>query len=181
MTSARIELLPLARKQLSLFVIRKAAALTKQLGFGYVDSDDAPESYPELMAYWMESTHTRKAFPVWSGASDNTIYTSVGANYAFRFWHDSLHARNALGFNYADEVVIGTTQTNEVAEEFGEFSLETLLMHYDTVGQSTYANMNGGQFPEDQLAWVTKEIETHIERQGYVNPWATQACDEVAA
>lgn len=183
MTAANLELLGIARANLSLFVLRKAHRMCHELGFGYRDVEQGPATYPELMAHWAEAKRTRMAFPVWSGASEHTIYTSRGANYAFRFWHDSIHAQRQLQFSTPEEIVIGTIQTDEVALEFGEFSLETLLMHYDTVGQSTYALMNDGQFPEDQLEWVKAEIATHIERQGFVNPWATE-CDrleEVAA
>ncbi len=143
-----------ARKALSQFLLRKADSLTRQYGFGYVDKEHAPSSFPELVEEWSHSVKTGLAFPVWSGCSDNTIYTSKGANYAFRFWHDSIHATRRLGFDTDDELAIGAEQMKVIQAEFGMYSLEALIMYADTIGQTTHAALNDGQFPENQEEFV---------------------------
>lgn len=163
MTTANLIFLTQARANLSLFVLKRADRISKQVGFGYRDVANAPETYASLMQAWETSKRTRAPFPVWSGGSDKTIYTSIGANYAFRFWHDSLHALLGLDFTLLDEVTIGHMQADAVAKEFGHGSLEHSLMHFDTVGQSLYADRNSGEFPEDQLAFVVSQIRWNEE------------------
>lgn len=142
-----------ARANLTSFVIHKALKVQREVGFGYRDDAVAPQTDEELMQAWAQSKRDGTAFPVWSGASDSTIYTNRGGNYAFRFWHDSLHARLGLSTPRADEVKIGEMHVDAVAAEFGEDSLEAILMHWDTVGQSNYCDMYG-EFPSDQLMFV---------------------------
>lgn len=154
MTYANMALLENARRNLSLFVMVKANRISHAVGFGYTDKPVAPSSYSELIAAWRHSRKTGLALPVWSGASDNTIYTTPGANYAFRFWHDSIHALQQLEFNTIDEIIIGTEQVKAVQVEFGMYSLEAILMYSDTIAQSLYADANNGNFPDDQYAFV---------------------------
>lgn len=153
-----------ARKNLSLFILRKALQVQKQVGFGYVDSPVAPDSFDALMLAWNNSKKTRLAFPVWNGCSDNTIYTNPGVNYAFRFWHDAIHACTGLGFNTADEIAIGRIQVETVQAEFGKFSIEAMLMYADTIAQSQYAATTGGEFPANQLEFVRNELESYFAR-----------------
>lgn len=142
-----------ARAKLSAFIIRKADQIQKQIGFGYVDSDNAPGDFESLLTAYRSSKRTGFALPVWSGCSDNTAYTSRGANYAFRFWHDVLHCVHGLGFNLADEVAIGHMHVAEVKAYFGPDSIEAMIMYADTVRQSQYEAVHG-KFPDNQYAFV---------------------------
>jgi hypothetical protein len=154
MTIATPETFAIARANLSRFMLNKADQMQRLLGFGYVDRDHAPDDYAALMEAWHHSQHTGLALPVWSGGSDKTVYTSKGANYACRFWHDSLHCLHGLGFTTQDEITIGIMQTAEVTTFFGPDSIESKIMFADTVEQSRFAARNNGEFPEDQLSFV---------------------------
>jgi|SRR6516164_5453411 hypothetical protein len=154
-----------ARINLSEFVIAKAKDLSYIFDFGYKAVDNAPNDYDSLLEAWHHAKHQKEqgkdAFlPIWNGASDTTIYTSQEANYAFRFWHDVLHCISGLKFNTLDEIDLGLMQTENVKKRFGNDSLEAKLMLADTVGQSTYAALNNGEFPEDQMAFVLSFLNT---------------------
>ena len=153
MTAQNIALFNVARANLTQYVIRQAEAVRRVVGFGYVDRDEAPNTDAELIAAWEHSRKTGLAFPVWSGASENTIYLHRGGNYAFRFWHDAIHATRGLCMDVDDEVEIGMMHVKAVEQEFGVDSLEALLMFWDTVGQSMHCYCTG-EFPHDQLAFV---------------------------
>jgi len=143
-----------ASRALSRFVIDKARKVQRQIGFGYVEAADAPNNMRELMAAFENSKRTGQPLPVFSGASEGTIYTSKEANWAFRFWHDVVHCQHDLGFNFADEVSVAWLQGEAVAAEFGKESMEYRMFMADTAGQSLYAQTHGGEFPVDQWAYV---------------------------
>jgi len=164
MTFAHINNIEAARRNLSSFVITKARDTAAKVGFGYVDVPNAPNDYDELKTAWNASKSSRMALPVWNGQSDKTIYTNPGANYAFRFWHDVLHCVLNKGFTTAEEIAIGAIHVKEVQAEFGHDSLEAIMMYADTIGQSMYAACNGGQFPDDQMAWVAAQLPGYIAR-----------------
>lgn len=164
MTFANIKNINAARINLSQFVIRNADAIAKKIGFGYVDMDNAPNDFDELKTAFNASKSSGFALPVWNGASDKTIYTSIGANFAFRFWHDVMHCVLNKGFDVSAEIAIGAIHVQEVQKEFGAQSLEALLMYADTIGQSLYALSHNGEFPADQLAWVSEQVESYIAR-----------------
>jgi hypothetical protein len=164
MTFAHIRNIEAARINLSQFAIRKADEIAKKIGFGYIDVAAAPDDFNELKTAWNASKSTGHALPVWRGASENTIYTNAGANWAFRFWHDVLHCVLNKGFSTAEEIAIGAIHVREVQEFFGQTSLEALLMYADTIGQSLYAKGNNGQFPENQLEWVVSQLPAYIAR-----------------
>ena len=136
MTIANMNNMNQARHNISMFMLRNAELLAKRVGFGYVDVPDAPNDYEALRAAWGASKQTGLAFPVWNGGSDSTVYTSCGANFAFRFWHDYLHASNELDFSTADEIKIGIIQVKTIQADFGLHSLEALIMFADTIEQS---------------------------------------------
>jgi hypothetical protein len=164
MSKATMLNLEVARKNLSQFIMRKTADIQKQLGFGYVDSDNAPCDYESLQEAFANSSKTHFALPVWNGCSENTIYTDRGVNWAFRYWHDVLHCQMKLGFDPASEKRIGTVHVKHVQDSFGIHSLEALLMYADTIGQTMYAELHNGVFPDDQLEFAKDEIEAYILR-----------------
>jgi hypothetical protein len=154
-----------ARINLSEFVIAKAKDLSYIFDFGYKAVDNAPNDYDSLLDAWQHAKRQTEQgkdayLPIWNGASDSTIYTSQEANYAFRFWHDCFHCAYSLEFDTRDEISLGLLQVNDVKNHFGNDSLEAKLMLADTVGQSTYAAMNNGEFPENQIAFVLSFLNT---------------------
>lgn len=146
-----------ARHNLTNFVEWKARQVARELGFGWVACDPAPGDMGSLMAAWEHSRLTKEALPVWSGASDNTIYTHALGNWAFRFWHDSLHCKHGLNMTVHDEINIGMKHVHDVVEVFGVGSLEGKFMRQDTIFQSLYCDVHG-HFPENQLQFVLDSI-----------------------
>lgn len=150
-----------ARANLEHFVIAKAHRLAKDIGFSYIESDNAPNTYEELEEAYKLSVKTLAPLPVFSGASDKTIYLTKEGNWAFRFWHDITHVANGYKFTLADEIECSSLQCDQVSNYFGANSLELKLFVADTIGQSVYAELHGGAFPEDQLAFVKSLIKEH--------------------
>lgn len=150
-----------ARSNLTRFVIDKAARLSRDLGFSYVETEDAPETYEALMDAYQHSLKTHAPMPVFSGSSENTIYTTKEGNWAFRFWHDVTHAHNQLGFTLLDEFKCSSIQAEQVSKYFGTNSLEYRLFIADTIGQSIYSELHSGAFPEDQLSYVKSLLRSH--------------------
>lgn len=149
-----------ARINLSAFVLTHAATLEVLHRVEHVAIEHAPNSYAALCLMWEQC----KEFPgigfhVWNGGSDATVYTTPAANHAFRFWHDILHVTKGLQFDTMDEIEIGIMQTKAVQAEFGKDSLEAKIMLADTVGQSLYAQMNNGEFPDNQVSYVWTLIQ----------------------
>lgn len=146
-----------ARKTLTDFMIRRAARLAKDIGFSYEPAEIAPDTFELLKAEYRECMLHRRAFRVWSGASDKTIYTSAEGNYAFRFIHDVIHASKNLDFTLAGELATGAYQIKEIIEAFGADSLECQLITLDTKGQIEYFQEHN-EFPADQLAWTISKL-----------------------
>lgn len=146
-----------ARENLTLFMIRKAKHLSDSLPFGYIESDDAPNTYEELWNEYKHCNATRQPFRVYSGASDNTIYTSREGNWAFRFWHDVTHIHTQSAFDLVGEARVASVTCDEIAKVFGKTSVEYKLFALDTIGQSAY-NHAHGKFPDNQLEFVRKML-----------------------
>lgn len=150
-----------SRNNLTRFVLDKANHLTRELGFSYIETEQAPETYENLLEAYQHSIKTHAPLPVFSGASEGTIYTSKEGNWAFRFWHDITHVSNGLGFSLMDEVKCSSIQAEQVAKYFGADTVEYRLFLADTIGQSIYAELHGGLFPSDQLAYVKTILRSH--------------------
>lgn len=149
-----------ARAAYTLFTIKAAARLAKEVGFSYEALPHAPGSDMAHIdrdiqsAYHASMTH-HCAFPVWDGACDNTVFTNREGNYAFRFWHDVVsHCSHGLGFDTDSELKAGMQWVERVAGEFGAQSVEAMIAYADTCGQTLFCQQTG-EFPADQLAFVT--------------------------
>lgn len=149
------------RSNLHRFVIDKAARLSRDLGFSYIECEEAPNSFEELEKAYQHSLKTHEPLPVFSGASDKTIYLNNEGNWAFRFWHDITHVANGFNFTLADEIECSSIQAKQVAQYFGTDSAEYRLFVADTIGQSVYAELHGGAFPDDQLAYVKSILRSY--------------------
>lgn len=146
-----------ARANLSMFILKKADQVQRNVGFGYRDVPDAPNNYADLLTAWRKSKQTGLALPVWDGGSDKTVYDNPGVNFAFRFWHDSLHCMHGLTFKTSDEITIGIMQTADVSAYFGADSIESKIMYADTVLQSQYYQRHK-EFVNDQYAFVEMHV-----------------------
>lgn len=148
-----------ARRAYTLWTIEQAAKLGSALGFGYEEAAEAPDTYEKVCSEFHAcKRRDRQSFRVWSGACDQTVFTTPEGNYAFRFCHDVLHhAIAGFEFSFDDEVSSGMEWVKAVANEFGADSLEAAIAYADTVGQSTHAHQTGA-FPVNQLAFVQAEV-----------------------
>ena len=149
-----------ARRNYTRFAIESAARLAKEVGFSYdavaIDPDLIHDD--DIQREFAECSRTRRPFRVWSGASDNTVFTCREGNWAFRFWHDVVsHAVGKLGFDMRDELTAGMQWVRKVSNEFGAKSLETAIAYADTCGQTLYCAAKG-EFPVDQIAFVSQYV-----------------------
>lgn len=150
-----------SRSNLTRFVLDKASRLSRDLGFSYIETEQAPNSFEDLQEAYKLSAMTHCPLPIFLGASESTIYTSREGNWAFRFWHDVTHVSNGLGFSLAEEVECSSIQAEQVAKYFGTDSPEYRLFIADTIGQSVYAALHGGEFPKDQLSYVKTILRSY--------------------
>ena len=137
-------------------VLQQASLTKRRLGFGWHPANVAPSTMEELrVEYERLRWGLGKSFRVWSGGSDATIYGSPEGNYAFRFWHDITHVEAGLGLTFTEELATAQLQINELAES-GVPQRALDLFQIDTQGQTHYADITGGKFPEDQLGFATE-------------------------
>lgn len=140
---------------LSLFMYRKAAAITKHVGISYdvVPDGKCPENGKQIRAMFDECRKACKPFPVYAGGSENTIYDSAAANHAFRFWHDYIHYAHNLTIKPADELKAAEWHKQGVAAVFGADSLEARIMFADVAAQVLFY-ANTGKFVENQKGFI---------------------------
>ena len=146
-----------ARERLTKFVILQAEKIQRFLNISIEDTSNAPSTFESVKQAFIDSAKTGKPFPVFSGACENTIYTNYHGNICFRFWHDFIHYIENLGFDTDSELSVGEIQVQAVSKEFGKDSIESKLMHADTIGQVRYfAKYN--KFVDDQLQFAKDYI-----------------------
>lgn len=143
----------LARQRLSALVALEAKLLCREFCVGYVATDAAPATLDDCAVSWNHARLIGTPFPVWAGASDNTIYMSPADNHAFRFWHDYLHVSCGLGMSLADELTVANLHIEHVASRWGKDSPEAALMAVDTAGQALYYMVHGEHVP-NQLGFA---------------------------
>lgn len=153
-------LLDKARNSLTIFMIHEAEKLRRNLGFGYVESADAPNDYEGLRAAWDVSMRTKAALPVYNGGSERTIYTMSEGNYAFRFVHDAAHVMLQANFSPAGEARVFQYLGNKVKKAFGADSMEYKLYAADTIGQVAYYAVHR-DYVGDQLAFARAMLQAH--------------------
>lgn len=124
-----------ARIELTEFITLMADQTAARLGFGWVRTPDAPNSWRELQAAWQHSLGEGVPLPVSDGGSDSVILISPEANGAYRFWHDVTHLERGRNFTNPHEVDMAVFHLWE-AERHGleRGSLPWRLLHADAVG-----------------------------------------------
>jgi hypothetical protein len=140
-----------------MFVMRTALNIARVTGLNYEESEEAPSTYEEVIAEFQAAKTLNKPVRVYRGASENTIYTTPAANWAFRFWHDYVHFYWGLDFTKEAEIAVGRIQCAAVAAEFGLGSLEWRMMEQDTLGQVLYF-AETGSFVDNQLEFIQERL-----------------------
>jgi hypothetical protein len=139
----------------SAFVERAAHRTAEEVGFGYVPTPDAPNTYPTLLSAFEHSVKTGAPLPISSDNSDAVIYRPASANFALRFWHDVNHVRRGLTFDLVDELELSLWHLGELETAGHERgSLVWRLLHADLTGQA-YVQAFTARFPFDQRRFVT--------------------------
>jgi hypothetical protein len=138
---------------LTRFAFSEAARVTKTIGISYAAADNAPASGKAIAAAFEACRREVRAFPVYGGGCERTIYDVPAANLAFRFWHDFYHWIMAAGVGLADELRIAERHASRARDTFGADSLEALVQLLDVSEQARFYSVTG-EFVEDQKAFV---------------------------
>lgn len=94
--------------------------------------------------------------PIWSGASEHTVWSSPAVNYAFRAWHDATHLRLGRGFDRDSERAVAVAQVLEaLAHGAGTLAIAVLLCETELQQDLFYAT---GEFPQDQRAFCLEQL-----------------------
>lgn len=121
-------------------------------------AEDAPNTYPALRKWWLNTNSRLSRFPVLSGNSDTSVYGSPEANYACRALHDFMHLSYRYEFDLLGEMKTALKQEARLGCLSAE---EQLVFRIDTIGQSLYHFLSGGEYGEDQRGfceWVYREV-----------------------
>lgn len=153
-----------ANDALSAFVTHAAEQTAKEVGFGYVLRQDAPNTYPALVAAFRHSLRTGAPLPISSENSDDVIYTPPSTNAQLRYWHDVAHIRRRLDFTLVDELELSLWHLGEL-EKAGHppGSLVWRLLHADLTGQA-YVQAFARRFPFHQRRFVTGCVTAGFDR-----------------
>lgn len=123
-------------RRASEFLRETATATAREIGFGHVPAEDAPNTYCELVQAWDHSVLTGSPLPVASTNLDDCFYLPESV-YDLRFVHDVAHMRYGLTFAMEDELELALIQMREFASRgLDERSLEYQLLYADHVGQA---------------------------------------------
>ena len=125
-------------------------ALQTQGFYGINPCENAPQSLEDLKAFWFTKPFNRM-FPVWNGASDQTIFDDAKGNYLFRAWHDLGHVLLNAPFNLEGEKQVSAWQESFLPKPYN------LILHADVVGQTEYYQ-EYGDFPKDQRKFIIDNV-----------------------
>ncbi|GAA0993417.1 hypothetical protein [Subtercola frigoramans] len=132
-----------ARQELTEFVERMAKQAAERVGFGWIPTADAPNSWHALLEAWEHSRETGTPLPISNVGCHDVIFTSPEAIGAYRFWHDVTHVERERDFTNPHEVDIAIDHLDE-AERNGlkPDSLAWRLLHADAIGTVMSSSVN---------------------------------------
>lgn len=91
-----------------------------------------------------EAWENGEPIPIWTGASDGSIWGSRLANWFFRVWHDSIHVKEDCGFGLEGEIEAAIHHMKQAsAKGYQELAAVCWI---EIVGQASYLEANG-EFP----------------------------------
>lgn len=129
------------------FLIKLKAQEKRAYGWSFYLSNEAPETYKELLEY-----ADSMVIPINCNGSSSSIYSKPHINTLFRFWHDVIHIEEGLGFTLMDEGKVADIHIEE-GREFGLSSLALQILEADTKGQVEYYYKHN-KFVDNQKAFV---------------------------
>ncbi|WP_424363080.1 hypothetical protein [Methylocystis parvus] len=131
--------------------------LSRLTAGNFLVADDAPQTYEELI----RQVEGQGVFIVWSGSSEQTIYSDPQINFAFRAWHDWCHWRGRHDFSPAGEIAVARMQRKQLIALYGDTPHTRLwcrIIDAEVVGQMLYRQLHG-DFPADQRAFVATYLD----------------------
>lgn len=153
-----------SRKNLTNWITQQAESLSRVLGFGFEDSQNAPSTFEEISKELSECIAGRRlTYRVFSGASDNVVYLNKHANYAFRFVHDWLHYSHGLDLTPESEYKIAGLHLESFKKYHPNDNLGFHLLLADTAGQTLKYNQSGDHV-QDQLAFALRFARSTIKK-----------------
>jgi len=126
----------------------------QQLAPEFIPRSVAPATFRQLV----EAAQGR-AIPVWSGASDKTIWGDVRTNHAFRAWHDAAHLVGRYPFTLAGEEAAWRTQVATLCFHYPQAPLLWGRLLWIEIVEQAYFHAEYGQFPADQIAFTMAKLE----------------------
>lgn len=154
MTTKTIDAFERARSNLSALVAELAKDKSREVGFAWQPTPDAPDTYDKLLAAYQRSERTGQPLPISNLFCERIIYQSPRVNMAMRFWHDCAHVRTKLSFTVDDELELGLWHLKQLEQRgVKQASLEYRLLEIDMLGQN-YLQAVAGRFPHDQKVFV---------------------------
>ena len=105
----------------------------KRLGLTFEAREDAPSTFEALVTQC-----PGKYLIVWSGGSENTIWSSSEVNYAFRAWHDYIHVQYNLPFTLEGETAVSRIQQSRLsmfARQIILIEVELQAKHFLSTGE----------------------------------------------
>lgn len=165
------------RKPLSWSLERQIAALCARPAPYRIEALPLEHGAPDSYAALVEATGPRspipgagaircertgaligERIPVWSGASERTIWSRPSANHLFRAWHDSHHILLCADFSRD-----GERRAAEYALSLVHGRAERAILWAETEGQQEYC-ARWGAFPDAQRDFVRDCIVHGIPR-----------------
>ncbi|WP_431230439.1 hypothetical protein [Paenarthrobacter nicotinovorans] len=125
-----------AQKNLSSYALLEASNAASRLGFDWLPTTDAPNTFKLLKAAYETSMRTKQPLPVSAENSSRVVFADKEGNYAYRFVHDVGHVEMGLGFNSPDEFELARRLMCRLERAgYGPDTLEWQLYQADAIGQ----------------------------------------------
>lgn len=152
-----------ARNCLATFVCEKASEAAHRVGFGWVASPRAPETYGGLLTEFTECMVSGRNMRVGTVNAIPSVFGSARATFAMGFWHDVSHVEMDADLGFLGEMRVAKAHLTEVAKGgMPEGSLSWHLMRAATVGQNYVKAMTEGGLVPDRLAFAMTAVQNGL-------------------
>tara|TARA_R110000823_G_scaffold241207_1_gene365960 strand:- start:1240 stop:1707 length:468 start_codon:yes stop_codon:yes gene_type:complete len=147
-------------KALDLDFNRAVIDITNRLVPEYHISKDAPNTYEDMQAYYIEYGQ----LCIYNGASDNTIFADSKVNIAFRAWHDYYHMTKEIEFTELGEYEVSKYQSYDLIfwcidnNKQDKIKLFLHLLDIEINDQVKFFNENN-YFIEDQHKFTLEQLD----------------------
>ncbi|MGB3822415.1 MAG: hypothetical protein WA972_05595 [Rhodococcus qingshengii] len=144
-------------------IVHEAGASTRELGFGFVASEHAPNTFAGLKNAWQISIDHREPLPV-SPLNLDDCFFRPEVIHAQRFYHDAFHMVHNLSFDLRDEVELGFIHMEALAAHgISRDSMAYQILFADFVGQAIYM-MHVRRFVSNQSLFIADCVSQGMER-----------------